>query len=59
VVTRAVGWVVDVPLVEGRRTKYVLGIKTTARNVTPKYEASDPESSYDIPGAILATPVLA
>lgn len=23
------------------------------RTVTPKYEASDPESSYDIPGAIL------
>ena len=33
---------------------YVAGMRQMARNVTPKYEASEPESSYDIPGAMAA-----
>ena len=33
---------------------YVAGMRQMARNVTPKYEASEPESSYDIPGAMTA-----
>lgn len=40
----------DSPFWAGRKTIHVAGMSATARKVTPKYPASEPDSSYAIPG---------